>query len=890
MHAVLFDTAIWPDQIHEDAELLTAVKSQQAQAYQQLETLFEQGQLVESLIHARSDFIDTLLTHCWDFFFPSKAGDLSLIAVGGYGRQELLPHSDIDLLVLGSDDDLTTQQEQLTSFITFLWDCKLDIGHSVRTIDECTTLASSDITIATNLMESRTICGNTELLPTLMTLVTPEKIWPSAEFFKAKWEEQIARHKKFNNTEYNLEPNVKSSPGGLRDIQMIGWIAKRHFNAANMDELVTQGFLSHEEYDIMVHGHSFLLKVRFCLHLITNREEDRLLFEYQRTVAKKLGYKDDNSNRCIEEMMKQYYRWALALTELNDMIMQLFDESILKACVAEEIREINPRFRIRNQYIEVTNDRVFEQSPSALLEIFVIMAQTDGIEGVRATTIRLIRENRHQINDDFRNDARNIQLFNELLRSPRRIASQFKLMKRYGILGKYIPAFGQIIGQTQLDLFHIYTVDAHTIMVLKNMRRFTYEDMREKFPIATQVVRRIEQKELLYLACLFHDIGKGRGGDHSVLGAQDAYQFCRKHGYNYRDSNLVSWLVKYHLYMSHTSQKKDLSDPDVIRKFALKMGDQRHLDFLFALTVADINGTNPALWTSWRASLMRQLYSETKRALRRGLENITDKQELIEEKQAAALQRLNEMNANIPLIELLWSNAGDDYFLRESINDIVWQTDAISKNMSSTTPLVLVRESNDVIFNDATQIFLHTRNNIHTFAVVAAVMEQLHLSIVDARIYSSNSGYTLDTFLVQDADGGPVDLSGGFKEKIQSSLIEYLTCDDDFKTVIKKRTPRQLKFFSIPTYTSMTHNTGKNYSALEVIAADRPGLLACIGDIFVEFDIELINAKIATMGERVEDIFFITNKDGQAIDDEQVCLDIQQAIRERLDAQVAQSS
>ena len=886
----LFDQAAWPASIADNASLIDAFKQQQLIAYKKLDEDFDSGINVESLILARSDFIDTLLNKSWAFFFPQQAIQLALIAVGGYGRQELLPHSDIDLLILGSDEMLDQHQEQLSTFITFLWDCKLDIGHSVRTIEECTEQAANDITIATNLMESRTLCGDHALLPTLMTKVGPEEIWPSIEFFKAKWEEQISRHKKFNNTEYNLEPNVKTCPGGLRDIQMIGWVAKRHFNAANVDALVSQGFLSHEEYEIMVNGQSFLLAVRFCLHSLCGREEDRLLFEHQRSVAERLGFEDNDDGIAIENFMKQYYRWAIALAELNDMIMSLYDESILRACDAEDIREINPRFRIRNNYMEVTNNRVFEQTPSALLEIFVLMAQLDGIEGVRATTIRLIRESRHLINDEFRDDAKNIQLFNELLRQPRRIASQIKLMKRYGVLGKYIPAFGHIIGQTQLDLFHIYTVDAHTILVLKNMRRFTYENMRDKFPIATQVMRRIDKKELLYLACLFHDIGKGRGGDHAVLGSEDAFQFCRKHGYNFRDSNLVAWLVKYHLYMSHTSQKKDLSDPDVIRKFALMVGDQTRLDYLFVLTVADINGTNPELWTSWRASLMRQLFYETKRAMRRGLENIPDRQELIEEKQTVATQKLKDIGADMTMAELIWSNAGDDYFLRESINDIIWQTDAIARHMDDDRPLVLMRPAKDLIFNGATQIFLHTHNNIHTFAVVAALMEQLYLSIVDARIYSSNSGYTLDTFLVLNADGEPIDINDEIEQKIKTTLAEQLSCDEDFKTTVNRRTPRQLKFFSIPTHTAITHNDEKSHSILEVITADRPGLLATLGDIFVEHDIELISAKIATLGERVEDIFYLSTKDMQPLHDETLCEKIQQAIRERLDAQVAQSS
>ena len=890
MSNFLANDPLWQSGFASSKLLLAAFKETLEQQTKILYRDFKHDIAVETLIQRRSELIDALLSQSFRHFFSDQIDSISLIAVGGYGRRELLPHSDIDVLLLCSQQTREANKDVLEAFITFLWDTNLDIGHSVRSLEESVNQAREDITTVTNLMESRLIIGNRDMHEKLMSLIGPEKIWPSRDFFKAKWDEQIARHRRFNNTEYNLEPNIKSCQGGLRDIQMIGWIAKRHFAVDNIEALVNRGFLTTEEYEIMIHGQSFLLKMRFALHMITRREEDRLLFEHQTHIAKYFGYQDNRKNLAIEQMMKQYYRWALALSELNDLIMQLFDETILRACEAEEIMEVNPRFRIRNNHIEAANSRVFSQSPYALLEIFVLMAKHSNIVGVRASTIRQLRENRHLIDDKFRQDPKNRQLFIELIRSPDYVTTQLKLMKRYGILGKYIPAFGEIIGQAQHDLFHIYTVDAHTLQVLKNARRFSYEDLREQFPIVSQIMKRMEKKELLYLACLFHDIAKGRGGNHSILGAKDAFDFCREHGYNMRDSNLVSWLVKQHLLMSYTAQKKDLSDPDVIREFALTVGDITRLDYLFALTVADINGTNPKLWNSWRASLLRHLYYETTLALRRGLENIVGKEELIEEKQQQARDKLAQMSIEPELIELIWSNAGDDYFLRESASDIAWQTAAIARQSDNNKPLILIRESPDLIFNGATQIFIHARGNTHTFAAVAETLEQQQLSIVDARIYASDSGYTLDTFMVLNADGEPLSHEDANINRIHEALNKRLASTDSNGRNINRRTSRQLRHFDIPTVTSITHDKHKGHSILEVITADRPGLLAIIGRIFVEFDIELINAKVATLGERVEDIFFITDKNHQPLLDDAFCSRIQQAIRQKLDEQVAQTS
>ena len=849
---------------------------------------YQQGAYIRELIWARATFIDQILQASWQLFpwADDSADMISLIAVGGYGRGELHPHSDIDLLILLKDEAAFEKSQQaISDFVTLLWDINLDIGHSVRTIEQCQQEAADDITIVTNQMESRPLTGPTSLHKAMMAEVGPDKIWPSQSFFRAKWDEQIARHQKHGNSEYVLEANIKNSPGGLRDIQMIGWISKRHFGAEKLEDLVKLGFLREEEMDILNHGLDFMWRVRYALHMIAGREEDRLLFDHQRTLAKMFGYDDGDALMAVEQFMKHYYRWALALGELNDLLIQHFDETILRACEAENIQKINTRFRVRNGHIEAANDKVFEKKPSALLEVFVLMGQNKHIDGVRASTIRLIRKHRNLIDEDFRNDPRNARLFMDILRSPEEIALQLRRMLRFGVLGKYLPEFGEIIGQMQHDLFHIYSVDAHTMEVIKNLRRFHYADFKKKFPVAARIVQRLPKIELLYAAGLYHDIAKGRGGDHSTLGIVDARLFCERHGLVKHDSNLVCWLVEHHLLMSAVAQRQDISDPDVINKFATTMGDQNHLDYLYALTVADINATNPKLWNSWRASLLRQLYIECQRALRRGLENPVDKADWIADSQQGAIEQLEERGFTEDEIQAAWANTGDDYFLREKVEDIVWHTEAISQHTNPDQPLILLKESGDLAFEGATQIFIHTRQQDALFALLATGLEQLDLNIQDARIYDSGSGFILDTFFVLDNNGEAIGDDPERIEHIRDFLLDHIKHSDKYLDVMKRRTPRQMRLFSTPTHTTLFTDAAKDHSVLEVLTPDRPGLLARIGKIFFDYSIHLQNAKITTLGERVEDVFFITDKNQQPIDDPELCEAIQNAIRKELDEQ-----
>ena len=653
------------DALQESAQPGQYARQYLEQGQQRLNQAFEASNITD-LVHARSQLVDQVMMAAWSLFGLVDRDQVALVAVGGYGRGELHPCSDVDVLVLMADAPEPSLRDSLERFVAFLWDIGLEIGHAVRTLHECVELAREDITVATNIMEARTLAGDDALRAKLEQRTDPQHMWDSAAFFAAKWEEQVARHKRFNDTEYNLEPDLKNAPGGLRDVQMIAWVAKRHFNADSLEALVDVGFLTEEEYGVLRKCQDYLWEVRWELHVLTGRNENRLLFDHQRQLAARLGHEDSNANLGVEHFMKGFYRVALAQSVLNEMLLQLFDEVILHSEEPEQVRPLNRRFQVRNDYLEVTSDDVFEKHPSALLEAFVLMAQNPELKGIRASTVRLLIYNRRQIDDAFRNNPANTALFMQLLRSPHALFSQLRRMKRYGILGKYLPEFGAIIGMMQYDLFHIYTVDAHTLLVIKNMRRLRYEDLREEFPLASEVFYRLPKPELLYASGLYHDIAKGRGGDHSELGAEDAIQFCQRHGLSAWDGKLVAWLVKNHLTMSVTAQRKDISDPDVVYDFARKVGDLVHLDYLYVLTVADINATNPTLWNSWRASLLRQLYTETKRALRRGLNNPVEKQDWIDETRDAAMRMLTDRDYDASNIESLWANIGDEYFLRET--------------------------------------------------------------------------------------------------------------------------------------------------------------------------------------------------------------------------------
>jgi [protein-PII] uridylyltransferase len=871
----LFDPEVFSRALADDPSELKVFKQTLKQGNQHLVNLFEQNEPITTLVTERAWFIDQLLQRAWEM--KIRDPELSLIAVGGYGRGELHPASDIDLMILLPSSVNADIKTRIEDFLRFLWDIGLEVGHSVRTVKDCVREAKTDITVVTNLMESRLLTGREDLYVAMKEATGPKKIWPTRKFFESKWNEQINRHQRFNDTDHNLEPNIKEGPGGLRDIQMIGWVAKRHFNARTLEELIDHGFLTQEEFRILDEGNAFLSRVRFALHIISGRREDRLLFDHQRKVAEKFGYVADN-NSAIEEFMKRFYHITSELARLNEMLLQHFQEAIIYVNRREKITSLNKRFQVRNNFIEARNKNIFRNYPFAMLELFLLKQQDPKIIGVRASTIRLIRQSLHLIDDDFRKDIRNRSLFMEIIRQPRLVIHELRRMHRYGVLSAYMPEFAAIEGLMQFDLFHVYTVDEHILFVVQYMRFFTMDEHKERFPFAYTLMQSIPKQELLYLAGIFHDIAKGRGGDHSDLGKQEALTFCRNHQISEYDSRLVAWLVKNHLLMSMTTQREDISDPGVINRFAAKVGDEMHLNYLYLLTVADINGTSPKLWNSWKAALLIDLYKNTQLALRRGLGNPIDKEERISEIRAQAARLLSDSIGSESGVAMIWSQLGDDYFIHHSPDEVAWHTRAIAKSSEKNLPLILIREMTD---RGGTEIFIYMRDHDNIFSRATRTLDHLNLNIMDARIITSANGFTLDTFIVLE-ENGEIVRGRERKKEIQTLLHNNLL---DFETPIKtvsRIKSRKLKNFPIPTQVSFSQDEKNVRTVMEVTATDRVGFLSAIGSALEQCRTRLQSAKIATYGERIEDIFFITDQNNRMITDESQFEMLRNAITEAL--------
>ena len=856
----LFDRQTFIRELKQTRQPLNLFKQARITGHQLLNEAFVAGLPIKTLVKQRAWLVDQLLTLAWEHIITND--EVALVAVGGYGRGELHPASDIDLLILIKSRRNKPANQSIEKFLVFLWDIGLEVGHSVRTIKDCINEAKNDITVATNLMESRLLAGNEAIYNEMCKQTGPRKIWPTKKFFEAKLREQIERHKKYDNSEHKLEPNIKEGPGGLRDIQVIGWVVKRHFGADTLKELVTHEFLTEDEYRILDAGQSLLWRIRYALHYITGHREDRLLFDYQRSVAELFGFRaQDNSG--VAQFMKMYYRTVREMNVLNEILLQHFQEAIIYAKRREKIKPINRRFQIRNNFLEATSNNVFKRYPFALLELFLLIQQNPAIEGVRASTIRLIRNHTNLIDREFRQDIRNRSLFMEIIRHPRHVGHELRRMHRYGILSKYLPAFGNIEGLMQFDLFHIYTVDEHILFVVRNLRLFSISEKAREYADYNKLLSTLPKPELLYLAGLFHDIAKGRNGDHSVLGAKDAIKFCKLHGLSDYDAKLVGWLVEHHLLMSKTAQRMDLSDPENITRFAEIMRDRNHLNYLYLLTVADIQGTNPALWNNWKEALLADLYQKTLLALRRGLENPIGKKARIEETKKAALELIKHKKKTTLDINLLWKSLGDDYFIRYSADEIAWHTETISKMTDMEKPLIMVREQTA---RGGTEVFVYMKNRDKIFAATTRTLDKLGFTIMDARIITAENDYTLDSYTILEKNGDIV-MGKQRREELIKSLQHVLTTLDQFTGKITRIKSRQLKHIVIPTRITFTPDEKNNRNIMEVVTLDRPGILSRIGMALNFCGARLQGAKIATYGARVEDIFFITDRKNKIITD-----------------------
>jgi len=831
----------------------------------QLEQKFDPHNPVSELLKERSDFIDEILSCCWQRFLGEHAPQISLIAVGGYGRRELFPYSDIDIVVLLDSDDTSPYRDALADFSTFLWDMGLKPGQSVRTVQECIDAALDDQTIMTSLMEIRLIIGCPSLYEKLKLQTAPDKIWSSDRFFMAKMEEQQQRYAKAHDTAYNLEPNIKEGPGGLRDMQVIAWVFKRHYNSSTLKELIKYSFLPESEYSELMAARDVLWRIRYALHLLTHRGEDRLIFDYQRDLARQFGFggEDQHYNQDVEQFMQFYFKTVQGLERLNEMLLQLFNERFICGETGCKPVPISNRFVAVNGYLEAIDEQLFEQQPLALLEVFLILQKNRLLKGIRATTIRLIRKNLHKIDDAFRENKMANRLFIELLRQPCGITTQLRRMNRYGVLAAYLPCFANIVARMQYDLFHIYTVDEHTLFVIRNLRRFSIDAHYDELPFCHSIFLLIPKPELLYIAALFQDIAKGRNGDHSAIGEEIARQFCIQHELSAHDTKLVAWLVRNHLIMSMTAQRKDIGDADIIHEFAQHVGSIEYLNYLYLLTVADIRATNPELWNSWKDALLKELYTATHCALRKGLKNPVALADRLLENKKEAKDELLKFGIAESAVDALWQQASDDYFLRYSPDEIAWQTAAIVSSSIADLPLVLLRPHTQ---RGSAEVFVYTKNKGPVFSLSTATLDQLGLTILDARIMTTLDDYVLNSFQVLEQSGEPIN-DQCREDHIRTALRNNLLQQKVKKHKNIHRQSRQAKHFPIPTSIKFHADPLNRHTIIELVTTDHAGLLSKIGRAFIRQNINLHSAKITTIGSRAEDMFYITDQQNQPIND-----------------------
>lgn len=789
--------------------------------------------------------IDRTLRSLWSE--AALPASLALAAVGGYGRGELFPHSDVDLLVLLPSEPDAELRSKLEALIGSLWDAGLEPGHGVRTVGECVSESAKDITVQTSLLEARWLAGSRSLFAAF-TQAMREQLNPQV-FFQSKRLEQEQRHGKYQESPYNLEPNLKEAPGGLRDLQAILWISRSAGLGENWMDLAARGLITAVEARQLASDQKFLSELRIRLHYAAGRREDRLLFDYQAGLAAQFGYADTPSKRASEQLMQRYYRTAKAITQLNTLLLQNIAVELFSG--EDSLPEIlNERFQIAHELLEARDPDLFERQPNAILESFLLLEQHAELKGMSAATLRALWRARARIDARFRRDPANRALFLQILQQPRGVIHELRRMNQYSILGRYLPAFGRIVGQMQYDLFHAYTVDQHILTVIRNLRRFTMVEFAHEYPQCSRLMAGFERHWLLYVAALFHDIAKGRGGDHSRLGMGDARGFCRAHGLTREDTELVVFLVEHHLTMSSVAQKQDLSDPDVIKAFASAMKTERWLTALYLLTVADVRGTSPKVWNAWKGKLLEDLFLLARRLLRGdGIGFERD----IQAKQDEALRLLRLYALSDEVKDKLWSQLDVAYFLRHDAQDIAWQTRTLHYRVDTDQPVVKARLSP---IGEGLQVMIYTRDQRDLFARICGYFEQINYSIADARIHTTRHGYALDTFLLLGPGNNP-----HYRDMInliETDLADRLQRQTPLHPPTRGRVSRQLRHFPItPQVNIRPDEKGASY-ALSIVAGDRPGLLYAIALVLGKYEINLITAKIVTLGERAEDVFLVS--------------------------------
>ncbi len=829
----------------DDAGWAAAVRQLLAQTDARLSKRFDQGDDIDRLLALRARALDQLIRHAWSRCVPREAG-LALFAVGGYGRGELFPRSDIDLLVFGDLDPAC--EPALARLFPLLWDAGVPVSHAVRSAAQCTA-ACADQSVLTALIEARPLQADAAAKAALAAAIAPQRVWPPREFFMAKREELQARHQRFGDTADNLEPDIKDGPGGLRDLHTLGWMALRAFGVRDLEPLIGLGHVGGDEAAALRRERRELARLRYGLHLVANRPEERLRFDYQKTLAQRLGFSDDVESLGVEKMMQRFYRSAAIVRRLSDRLLQRFEEQFDGEA---QPQPLDGGFSLRRGYLAADDERWPQADPVQVFALFATWAAHGEIRGLHSLTARALAEALPHLPAYASASPTARERFLALLRGPRAVQTLTR-MARLGVLGQWIPAFAQVSGRMQFDLFHVYTVDQHTLMVLKNMAVFANARADERFSIAHEVWPRLRKPELLLLAGLFHDIAKGRGGDHSELGAVDARAFCAAHALSAADTELVAWLVEQHLRMSVTAQKQDIADPEVIHRFASLVGDRERLDYLYLLTCADIAGTSPKLWNAWKDRLLADLYFAARRALREGLEHPLPVAERLQEAREATRALMHIQGHDDAIIDRQFAGMPDESFLRFRPEQLAWQATSLMEVELGGT-LVKVRP---VTPDDAAlEVFVYSPDRDGLFAAIVMTLDRLGYGIHRARVLDAPHGAIFDTFEVMPADA----FASGDIAQLQAGLREALAGDLARLRPARRVVPRQLRHFRFAPRIEFRESLDGRLTRLSLVAPDRPGLLSDVAQVLRRQHLRVHDARIATFGERAEDLFHITDE------------------------------
>ncbi len=821
------------------------------------------------LLVRHAALVDKIVRGLWLEVGPPTGG--TLVAVGGYGRGELFPHSDIDVLILlpraleaGAD---TSAVER---FIGMLWDAGMEVAHSVRTVEECETEMAHDVTIRTSLLEHRLLAGSRTLYDRFRRRFAASL--NVRAFFEAKALEQQQRHLRYQDTAYNLEPNVKESPGGLRDLQTIIWIARAAGLGHSWRALATNGLITESEAREVTRHERLIEDLRIRLHYLAGRREDRLVFDVQTALAQQMGLADTPHRRASEQVMQRYYRAAKSVRQIGVILLQNLHARLFPAQVVAH--PIDDDFQAVDELLDLRDDQLFARRPGAILDSFLTLQMHPELKGMSAQMLRALWRNRHRVNAEFRRDPANRVRFMSILRQPRGVTHELRRMNQYEILGRYLPVFGRIVGQMQHDLFHVYTVDEHMLMVIRNLRRFTESQHGHEYPLCSRLIADFDRPEVLYVAGLFHDIAKGRGGDHSTLGSRDALRFCRQHGLSREDTLLVGWLVEQHLTMSSTAQKQDISDPGVVAAFVAKVRTERRLAALYLLTVADIRGTSPRVWNAWKAKLLEDLFHAAKARLSgdpggRGLHDSLDA------RRADAARRLRLYAVPEGAEQKLWQRLDAVYFQRHTPDEIAWHARHLYFRVDGAEPVVKTRLARE---GAGLQVMIYLPDQKELFARLCGFFGRAQLSILEARIHTTRHGYALDTFDVHD----PNNANASYRDAM--SFIEYelrqaLMLRAPLRASPPGRISRHLKHFPLTPEIRVFPDDKGTHFILEIVAGDRPGLLSRIAYVLATANVNVESAKINTLGERAEDVFLL---DGARLHDEAALLKLEHALYDQL--------